>query len=187
MNYKFCNKFSKSFKLLEGLKQRCPAAYILFTVFFSRVIFVIKQKLQTKGVELKFRLDGDIFNLQRLNAKTKIEKTTILELLFADDAAVCATSKEDLNTIIQTFYEIFSDFGLQMALKKTVIMLQRPTSNPNLSDPVIKINDKTLQVVPWKCSSKQCQCRQRNSIKNSKARSNFHKLCQRVWEKNISS
>ena len=107
-----------AFRLLEGLKQGCPAACILFNIFFSFVIFVIRQKLQTKGVQLKFRLDGDIFNLQRLNAKTKIEKTTILELLFADDAAVCATSEEDLNIIIQTFYEVFADFGLQMALKK---------------------------------------------------------------------
>jgi len=69
--------------------------------------------------------------------------------LFTDDAAVCATSEEDLmiNIIIQTFYEVFADFGLQVALKKTVIMLQRPTSNPNLTDPVININNKTLQVV----------------------------------------
>ena len=35
------------------------------------------------------------------NAKTKIEKTTILELLFADDAAVCDTPEEDLNIIIR--------------------------------------------------------------------------------------
>jgi hypothetical protein len=31
---KFCNKFSKSLKLLEGLKQGCPAACILFNIFF---------------------------------------------------------------------------------------------------------------------------------------------------------
>ena len=55
--------------------------------------------------------------------KQKLKKTTILKLLFADDAAVCATSEEDLNIIILTFYEVFADFGLQMALKKTVIML----------------------------------------------------------------
>jgi len=185
---KFCNKFSKSFKLLEGLKQGCPAACILFNIFFSIVIFVIRQKLQTKGVQLKFRFDGDIFNLQRLNAKTKIEKTTILELLFADDAAVCATSEEDLNIIIQTFYEVFADFGLEMALKKTVIMLQRPTSNPNLTDPVININNKTLQVVDkfkYLGSVLQNNATADKEIASriQKAVSNFHKLYQRVWKK----
>ena len=39
---KFCNKFSKSLKLLEGLKQGCPAACILFNIFFSIVIFVLR-------------------------------------------------------------------------------------------------------------------------------------------------
>ena len=177
---------------MEGLKQGCPAACILFNIVFSIVIYVIRQKLQTKGVQLKFRFDGDIFNLQRLNAKTKIEKTTILELLFADDTAVCATSEEDLNIIIQTFYEVFADFGLQMALKKTVIMLQRPTSNPNLTDPVININNKMLQVLDKFKLLYLGSVLQNNATaaadkeiasRIQKAVSNFHKLYQRVWKK----
>ena len=113
-------------------------------------------------------------------------------MLFADDAAVCATSEEDLNIIIQTFYEVFADFGLQMALKKTVIMLQRPTSNPNLSDPVIKINNKTLQVVDKfkyvgsvlqnnATADKEIASRIQNAM------TSFHKLYQRVWGKKKTS
>ena len=60
-------------------------------------------------------------------------------MLCADGTAVCATSEGDLNIIIQTFYEVFADFGLQMTLKKT--------SNPNSTDPVIHISNKMLQVV----------------------------------------
>jgi len=57
-------------------------------------------------------------------------------------------------------------------------MLQRPTSNPNLTDPVININNKTLQVVDkfkylGSVLQKQCHCRQRNSIKNSKSSVKF--------------
>ena len=112
-------------------------------------------------------------------------------MLFADDAAVCATSEEDLSTISQTFYEIFSDFGLQMALKKTVIMLQRPTSNPNLSDPVIKINDKTLQVVDkfkylGSVLQNNASADKEIASRIQKARSNIHKLYQRVWKKKTS-
>jgi len=76
---KFGNKFSKKFKVIEGLKQGCPAACILFNIFFAIVIGVIKQQLYTQGIELKFRYDGDIFNLQRLYAKTKIEKKMSLD------------------------------------------------------------------------------------------------------------
>ena len=76
--------------------------------------------LETKGITLKFRLDGDIFDLKGLYAKTKIQKASLLELLFADDAAVCATSEFDMNEIIQVFYHVFILFGLiiVMALKK---------------------------------------------------------------------
>jgi len=72
--------------------------------------------LELSGIELKFRLDGDVFNLKRLYAKTKIQTMSLLELLFADDAAVCANSAEDLQIILQVFYDVFTEFGLEMAL-----------------------------------------------------------------------
>ena len=56
---------------------KCPTACILFNIFFAIVIGVIKQQLYTQGIELKFRYDGDNFNLQRLYAKTKIEKENV--------------------------------------------------------------------------------------------------------------
>ena len=48
----------------------------------------------------------------------KIRKYTLLEMLFADDAAVCAHSEEELQEIMQIFYQTFQEFGLQLALKK---------------------------------------------------------------------
>jgi hypothetical protein len=42
---------------------------------------------------------------------------SLLELLFADDAAVCANSAEDLQIILQVFYDVFAEFGLEMALE----------------------------------------------------------------------
>ena len=75
-----------------------------------------------------------------------------------------------------------------MALKKTVIMLQRPTSNPNLTDPVININNKTLQVVEkfkYLGSVLQNNATADKEIASriQKVVSNFHKLYQRVWKK----
>jgi len=64
-------------------------------------------------------------------------------------------------------------------------MLQRPTSNPNLSDPVIKINNRTLQVVD-KCKylgsvlKKNATADKETASRVQKAVSNFHKLYQRV-------
>ena len=68
-------------------------------------------------------------------------------MLFADDAAVCATSEKDLQIILQTFHEIFQVFGLQMALTKTEVLFQRPKTQPDLPDPQICIDTTQLQVV----------------------------------------
>jgi len=69
------------FSITAGLKQDCPAACLLFNIFFAVVIHIIKEKLELSGIELKFRLDGDVFNLKRLYAKTKIQTMSLLELL----------------------------------------------------------------------------------------------------------
>jgi len=61
----------------------------------------------------------EIFLISRdYTQKQKYKKISLLEMLFADDAAVCATSEIDLQIILQTFYDTFQDFGLQMAIKK---------------------------------------------------------------------
>ena len=91
--------------------------------------------LETKGITLKFRLDGDIFDLKGLYAKTKIQKTSLLELLFADDAAVCATSESDMNEIIQLFYHVFNLFGLTMALKKNGSYFSKNSIQPKCTGP----------------------------------------------------
>ena len=71
---KLGSKLSKAFKILMCFKQGCPAACILFNVFFAIIIQIIKSMLETKGISLKFRLDGDIFDLKGLYAKTKNSK-----------------------------------------------------------------------------------------------------------------
>ena len=90
---KFKGKFSNSFLVKQGLKQGCPAACLFFNIFFAIVIHVIHFKLEHKGIELRFRMDSNIFDMKRLKANSKINKYTILEMLFADDAAVCAHIK----------------------------------------------------------------------------------------------
>ena len=42
------------------------------------------------GVYIRYRTDGSLFNLRRLQAHTKTLEQLIRELLFADDAALLA-------------------------------------------------------------------------------------------------
>jgi hypothetical protein len=185
---KLGHKLSTPFKILTGLKQGCPAACILFNVFFAIIIEVIKNMLETKGITLKFRLDGDIFNLKRLYAKTKIQKTSLLELLFADDAAVCATSESEMSEVIHSFYHVFSLFGLTMALKKTEIMFQKALSNLNAPDPKVEVNGYELKVVKkFKYLGGQlaenAKLDEEINFRIQRASANFSRLYQRVWKK----
>ena len=72
-------------------------------------------------------------------------------MLFEDDAAVWATSENDLHIILQTFHEIFPvfKFGLQIAINitNTEVLFQRPKTQPDLPDPQICMDTTQLQVV----------------------------------------
>ena len=55
-------------------------------------------KNTTEGVYLRTRMDGDLFNLQRLKTLKNVEEVIIRDLLFADDAAIVAHTAEDRQT-----------------------------------------------------------------------------------------
>ena len=80
-----------------------------------------------KGVYLLTRSDGNIFNLRRFNAKTKVSDVLIRELLFADDCVLVAHTNEDIQFIMDCFSNTARRFGLTVSLKKSEVLYQ-----PNL-------------------------------------------------------
>lgn len=96
----------------------------------------------TEGVYLHTRTNGNLFNLARLKAKTKVRLLVIRDMLFADDAAVVAHSQEHLQTLMNRFTQACQDFSLTISLSKTKTMGQG-TENP----PSITINNYTLEAV----------------------------------------
>ena len=104
-------------------------------------------------------------------------------------AAACTDSAEDLQTILQTFYEVFTEFGLEMALKKTQVLVQRSKSQQDLTIPTIAVDGKQLQIVnSFKYLGSTLTDNASNnkeiSLRNQKAVASFSKLYQRVWKKN---
>ena len=66
-----------------------------------------------QGVYLRYRLDGYLF---AKTAKTKTEKKTVLEALFADDCALMAHRESNLQIIVNKFAEASRLFGLTISL-----------------------------------------------------------------------
>ena len=133
-------------------------------------------------------MDGNIFDMKRLKANSKINKYTILEMLFADDAAVCAHSEEELQEMMTVFNRTFKEFGLELAIKKTEVMLQKAFPDEARPEPSIVLDGTVLKTVKqFKYLGAQLsddagtKSELNYRIKQSAAA--FSKLYQRIWKK----
>ena len=88
----------------------------------SIILDMAEKELDNKGVAFNFRLDGDIFNVKRLQAKSKITNIDILDLLFADDTCFCAERADELQMILDKFNQVCKRFGLIISTKKTYMI-----------------------------------------------------------------
>ena len=110
---------SEPFDIRSGVKQGCVLAPTLFGIFFA---VMLKQAFgeSTEGIYLHTRLDGNLFNLTSLlKAKTKVEKYTVRDFLFADDEAIATHDEKSLQLLIDSFSEACHKFGLTISIKKT--------------------------------------------------------------------
>ena len=57
----------------------------------------------TPSIDLRFRMDGGVFNLARLRAKIKTTTCSMRELQYADDNATPGQTAEDLQTLAHTY------------------------------------------------------------------------------------
>ena len=80
-----------------------------------------------KGVYVRFRYDGSIFDLRRLSAKTKTLNSLIQEALFADDCALVAHKPGGLQAMLNSFSDASKQFGLSVSLGKTEALWIRLT------------------------------------------------------------
>ena len=86
------------FLVTNGVKQGCVLAPTLFSFPFSMML-LSAFKDSDPGIQVTYRTGGDIFNTQRLKAKTKVTKSLVRDLLYADDCAMVAQSEDDLQRL----------------------------------------------------------------------------------------
>ncbi|KAK3860523.1 hypothetical protein Pcinc_033430 [Petrolisthes cinctipes] len=100
----------------------------------------------TPTIDLQFRMDGGVFNLARLRAKTKTTKTLLREMQYADDNANPGQTAEDLQRTATTYNTVYERFGMQVNTDKTKALIQHPPGQilPNINT---TINEHTLEEV----------------------------------------
>ena len=68
---------SEPFAVEVGVKQGCAMAPVLFNIYLAASNFLFARRNAGNGsVHLVNRLDGSLFNLQRLKARTKVSMNT---------------------------------------------------------------------------------------------------------------
>ena len=138
---------SSSFPVEMGVKQGDVLAPVLFNLFISIIMTLLLNTLRAEdGIQLEYRLDGSLFNIRRLKAHTKTTTRQLVDLQYADDAALMAHTAESMQRILDTVSSLYHALGLQINIRKTEVIVQQ--ANPNQDIPTFTIDNVQIQTVP---------------------------------------
>ena len=111
---------SSSFPVEAGVKQGYVLAPVIFNLLLVAVALVSHRDLQSSDcVGIEYRLDGDLFNQRRLQAKTKTSSSMIYALQYADDAAFPSSTADGLQRILDVMSETYRRADLIIKTSKT--------------------------------------------------------------------
>ncbi|KAI8490935.1 hypothetical protein Bbelb_313540 [Branchiostoma belcheri] len=114
---------TESFTIKTGVKQGCILAPTIFDIYLLAVLTLIKDRLPP-GVTIRYRYDGSIFNLRRLNAVTKVQRVVAHDLQYADDCKLVAHQAQHLQDTLDLFNSAYKLLGLTTNKSKTKVMIQ---------------------------------------------------------------
>ena len=70
------------------------------------------------GIPMRYRFDGKLFNLRRLQAKSKVQTEVLDEFLFADDMAKSAPKEEEMQKGVDQVYDSCDSYDLTISIKR---------------------------------------------------------------------
>jgi hypothetical protein len=177
---------SEPFQVTNGTKQGCVLAPTLFSVFFSAMLFIAFKDCQA-GIALDYRTDRNLFDLRKLQAKTKVNHMTLRDLLFADDCALAATTMQAAQQLLDRFATSARRFGLTLSLKKTEVMHQPAPDAATATPPVLTVDGAALRATDKFCYlgstvAQDLSMDTEIAARLSKAAASFGRLTGRVWD-----
>ena len=137
-------EFSDPFPVTNGVKQGCVLASALFSMMFSAMLTDAFQD-GDNGIPISYRFDGKLFNLRRLQAKSKVQTEVLDEFLFADDMAKGAETEEKMQKAVDQVSNSCDSYDLTISIKKTEVY--QPAPGKPYKEPTITVKGQRLQVV----------------------------------------
>ena len=130
--------------MTNGVKQGCVLALTLFSMFSA----MLTQPFQDgdNGIPIRYRFDGKLFNLRRLQSKSKVQTKVLDEFLFADDMAKGALTEEKMQKCVDQVPDSCDSYDLTVSIKKTGMVYQPAPGKP-YKVPTITVKGQRLQMV----------------------------------------
>ena len=180
-------EFSEPFEVTNGVKQGCVLSPALFSMMFSAMLMDAFQDSDT-GFPIRYRFDGNIFNLRRLQAKTKVQTDVLDELLYADDMDKNANTEAKMQRAMDQVSQSCDNYDLTISTKKTEVVHQPAPGKP-YNEPTITVNGQKLKVVDkftylGSTLSRAVHIDDEITARIAKASVAFGRLRANVWERN---
>ena len=113
-------ELSEPIKYESGVKQGCKFVPTLFGIYAAVLLLLaFKNVCPTNSINICFRYDGDIFDLRRLKAKTKVLTSDKREPQDADDIAIFCNGPTSLQHLLSFYNGLAQKMGLRINTKKT--------------------------------------------------------------------
>ena len=109
-------EYSELFLMTNGVKQGCVMAPTMFSMMFSAMLTDAFQDVDA-GFPIRYRFDGKLLNLRRLQAKFKLQTDAVDKLLYADDLAENVKSEEKMRGAVDRMSKACDNFQLAISTK----------------------------------------------------------------------
>ena len=139
-------EFSDPFPVTNRVKQGCVLASTLFSMMFSAMLTDAFQD-GDNGIPIRYRFDGKLFNLRRLQAKSKVQTEMLDVFHFADDMAKGAPTEEKMQKGVDQVSDSCDSYDLTISIKTTEVVYQPAPGKPYNKEPTITVKGQRLQVV----------------------------------------
>ena len=126
-------------------KQGCALASTLFSMMFSAMLTDALQDGENV-VPIRYRFDGKLFNLRRLQAKSKVQTEVLDKFLFANDTTKSAPTEEKKQKGVDQVSDSSDSYDLIIRIKNTEVVYHPAPGNP-YKEPTITVKGQRVQVV----------------------------------------